>query len=329
MYRYLVSFRPTNFLCALLGAWLAVFVAANAQSNNASLPTRFPLVFHHGFNAAPGSRQSFHVDLLVSLRSRGAVIYTSAVSPFNSVANRAAQLGRQLDQILAESGADKVNLIAHSMGGLDARFAISSLGYADRVATLTTISTPHLGTLLADAVLAPSQWFSRDALDALGHLIGESYAADAFASNVNVHASLHDLSTTHASTFNRENPDHPMVFYQSWAGLSNVLGIAGPHDAQACRDAAGTLSVAPQAPRDKMSAKFVPGVWFVSDGTDLLPNDGLVTVASARWGLFRGCVTADHLDLVAQNPPYPNSRTGFDPFSFYAAIVGDLKRRGY
>ena len=46
--------------------------------------------------------------------------------------------------------ARKVNIIAHSMGGLDARYAIAKLGLADRVASLVTIGTPHLGTPLAN-----------------------------------------------------------------------------------------------------------------------------------------------------------------------------------
>jgi triacylglycerol lipase len=43
-----------------------------------------------------------------------------------------------------------VNIIAHSMGGLDARYAIAKLGIASKVASLTTIGTPHRGTPLAD-----------------------------------------------------------------------------------------------------------------------------------------------------------------------------------
>src|SRR5436190_277798 len=44
----------------------------------------------------------------------------------------------------------KVIIIAHSMGGLDARYMISRLGMADRVAALVTLSTPHHGSPYAD-----------------------------------------------------------------------------------------------------------------------------------------------------------------------------------
>lgn len=65
---------------------------------------------------------------------------------------RAEQLKAQVDDFLAQTGAEKVHIIAHSMGGLDARWMIVKKGMADKVASLTTIGTPHLGTVLADRI---------------------------------------------------------------------------------------------------------------------------------------------------------------------------------
>src|SRR5206468_12628217 len=67
---------------------------------------------------------------------------------------RGAGLAKQIDDTLAATGADKVNIIAHAMGGLDARYVITTLGYGDRVASLTTMSTPHRGAALADFALS-------------------------------------------------------------------------------------------------------------------------------------------------------------------------------
>jgi len=66
---------------------------------------------------------------------------------------RAEQLRSRVNEVLASTGAEKVNIIAHSMGGLDARHMIVDKGMADKVATLVTIGTPHLGTILADHVI--------------------------------------------------------------------------------------------------------------------------------------------------------------------------------
>jgi triacylglycerol lipase len=66
---------------------------------------------------------------------------------------RAGQLRARVNEIIALTGAEKVHIIGHSMGGLDARHMIVDKGMAERVASLTTIGTPHLGTTLADHVI--------------------------------------------------------------------------------------------------------------------------------------------------------------------------------
>ena len=71
-----------------------------------------------------------------------------------SVELRSEQLKARVNEAIGATGADQVRIIAHSMGGLDARHMIVDLGMADKVAQLTTIGTPHLGTPLADHVLS-------------------------------------------------------------------------------------------------------------------------------------------------------------------------------
>jgi triacylglycerol lipase len=68
----------------------------------------------------------------------------------SSLVDRSADLKAQVTDILKQTGAAKVHIIAHSMGGLDARAMITRLGMAERVASLTTIGTPHHGTSFAD-----------------------------------------------------------------------------------------------------------------------------------------------------------------------------------
>ncbi len=79
--------------------------------------------------------------------------------PFAADVNKRAQaLKRHVEAILESTGADRVHIIAHSMGGLDARHMIVDFDMADRVATLTTIGTPHCGTSFADFGLAKVDW---------------------------------------------------------------------------------------------------------------------------------------------------------------------------
>ncbi|MDY6950100.1 MAG: hypothetical protein SWE60_01175 [Thermodesulfobacteriota bacterium] len=88
------------------------------------------------------------------LMQHGFPVYHSSVPWAASVKKRAEQLRRNVGAVLAGAGAEKVNIIAHSMGGLDARhmlFNDRNKGKVHRkVASLTTIGTPHLGTSFAD-----------------------------------------------------------------------------------------------------------------------------------------------------------------------------------
>ena len=70
-----------------------------------------------------------------------------------SVRDRAAELKTHVEGVLDQNGADKVHIIAHSMGGLDARLMIVELGMAEKVASLTTIGTPHYGSPVADRLV--------------------------------------------------------------------------------------------------------------------------------------------------------------------------------
>ena len=68
-----------------------------------------------------------------------------------SVTNRAAILQGQLMKILASFPAKtRVHIVAHSQGGLDVRWMVAQSATVPHIASLTTIATPHAGTILAD-----------------------------------------------------------------------------------------------------------------------------------------------------------------------------------
>ncbi len=68
--------------------------------------------------------------------------------PFADIDELADRLDEEIDRLLAATGAAKVVLVGHSMGGLAARACLARRG-PDRVAALVTIGTPHHGTKLA------------------------------------------------------------------------------------------------------------------------------------------------------------------------------------
>jgi triacylglycerol lipase len=92
------------------------------------------------------------------LRHHGFEVYHTSVSFAADIETRARDLTREINKILANTGHQKLHIIGHSMGGLDARHMIVNHSMAYKVASLTTIGTPHLGTSVAD-------WFIQIGLD--------------------------------------------------------------------------------------------------------------------------------------------------------------------
>ena len=114
------------------------------------------------------------------------------------VADRAQDLRNYLeDRNRVDVFDKKVHILAHSMGGLDARFMISKLGMAGRVLSLTTIATPHHGSPLANLVVKGTE---PGLTQFLGHL------------GIDVKATL-DLTTKACEQRNQEVHDEPGIAY--------------------------------------------------------------------------------------------------------------------
>ncbi len=146
--------------------------ASLADGRGSTEVAPYPLVLVHG---AFGTDSYFGIldyfyRVRDTLRAAGFPTYTPATQPVGESEVRAVLLGASIDEILADTGATKVHLIGHSQGGLDIRVLVSSLGFADRVASMTTIATPHHGLRVAIPELFSGMDFS------------ESYMTEEFAS---------------------------------------------------------------------------------------------------------------------------------------------------
>ncbi|MBP6633918.1 MAG: triacylglycerol lipase [Kofleriaceae bacterium] len=287
-----------------------------------SKTAKLPIVLLHGFNTGPGDGMSFADAVKDGMRGDGALVFEVTAPPFQTPAERAKAIAPQLEQILRKTGASKLNLIAHSLGGLDARFLISSLGWADRIASLSTLGTPHHGTPTADLVAGAMPAAAKPALDSVGRWVGKHVNQNPMAENADVLGTVGSMTSGEAKRFNAANPDRPGVYYQSWAGLSTFDG--GLDDAELAQ--VGPIHDRPADPRraDRLHPALYLGA-LTSGGL----NDGAVPVDSARWGNYRGAVMGDHFDLIGQDEEGANPRTGFDPAAFYRQMARDLGRRGF
>jgi triacylglycerol lipase len=110
-----------------------------------------PIVLVHGLfgfdrTGLPGLRVHYFRGIVKHLESLGCHAHAVKLPRAAAVPDRAKALVEKIEAL----GHDKVDIIAHSLGGLDARYAIAKLGLASRVRSLVTIGTPHHGTPIAN-----------------------------------------------------------------------------------------------------------------------------------------------------------------------------------
>lgn len=113
------------------------------------MATKYPIVLVHGIAAKQGRIMNAFGKIGKKLSEAGYEVYIADTDAFGRIETNAEQLRDYINGILAKNGAEKVNIISHSKGGLDAKHMIMSLGMEDKVASLTTLCTPHKGSIIA------------------------------------------------------------------------------------------------------------------------------------------------------------------------------------
>lgn len=162
-----------------------------------------PVVLVHGLFGfdrigIPGARFDYFRGIATHLETLGCHAHAVRLPASASVPDRARELVAAIDALPHP----RIDLIAHSLGGLDARYALAHLGLSSRVRSLVTIGTPHHGTPLADlARKGPLDWARR-----LVRILGIPLEA------------LDWLSTTALAEFNARTPDAPGVRYTCVVG---------------------------------------------------------------------------------------------------------------
>ncbi|PYI05700.1 triacylglycerol lipase [Aspergillus sclerotiicarbonarius CBS 121057] len=231
-----------------------------------------------------------------ALSMKGVRVITATVPPSASIELRAEELAKD---IAIGARGEHVNIIAHSMGGLDSRYMITHLKPKDfKVKSLTTIATPHRGSAVADYVL---KQIGDDRLTQL------YYALDRLKVESGAFAQL--TRGYMMNIFNPTTPDMEDVRYFSYG------------------------------------AAMQPSFWSVFRLSHRLLeqvegyNDGLVSVASSKWGGdqgYKGTLEGvNHLDLINWSNrlkwlagEITGNRQRFNAIAFYLDIADMLAKEG-
>lgn len=252
--------------------------------------TKYPIVLGHGMAgfSAVGPLQYWN-GITEDLVANGARVFVTQQASFQSSEVRGEQLLTQVKQILAITGAQKVNLIGHSHGSQSVRYVAGLL--PAKVASVTTVGGPAKGSPVADVVeqvanapvvggVVPVLAAGVNAFFSLvGVGSGHYYEQDALAG-------MHALTTKGAAAFNQKFPAGVPstacgsgtelvngVRYYSWGGTSTLTNLLDPVD------------------------------YFLTATSLLIPgaSDGLVPQCSSRIGtVIRDNYAFNHFDEVNQ-----------------------------
>ena len=271
-----------------------------ARAESEVCKTRYPILMVHGVFFRDYRYINYWGRIPRELQRNGATVYYGEQQSAAAVEDSGRELAERIRQIVVETGCEKVNIIAHSKGGLDSRAAIAHQGAAPYVATLTIINTPHRGCIFAEYLLGkvpePTRQRIAAAYNATLKKLGDE--------NPDFLAAVTDLTESACLRRNESTPDDPDVVYES------------------------VMSYCKRAAHGKFPLNMTYPIVKHFDGL----NDGLVSVESARWGGHftllepqgkRGISHGDMVDLNRENI------RGFDVREFYVGLVAALRERGY
>jgi len=113
---------------------------------------KVPVVLVHGLNGEFTGSFRYMIDWLEDNGYADVPLYEVDIPVSEKcIEISAAALEQLVDDILAETGAERVDIVAHSLGGLIARSYIKYLGGTESVRNYVSLTTPHHGTLIADS----------------------------------------------------------------------------------------------------------------------------------------------------------------------------------
>jgi len=269
------------------------------QTEEAELPEKaslkYPVVLVHGIFAHDRKNIiNFWGRIPKKLQENNVTVFFGNTDAWGDYESNAEILKETIDRVLSETHSEKVNIIAHSKGGIDSRYLIWKYDYGDKVASLSTVSTPHHGSEIADLIYKQKivhTRITRKSLDTFGKLYGDV--------NPDLYNLNRQLTTEKMKEFNEHIIMDDRVYYQSF-----YTTMKNPFD-------------------DMMyyySYKYIKSL----SGD----NDGMVSEYSAAWGnnVYKIEGGISHAEIT----DYKMKKiSGIDIPNIYLNITGELCKMGF
>ena len=260
------------------------------------MKTKYPILLVHG----AAIRDTFfmrsfgRIDRI--LEDQGYEVYKSSQDAFGTVEHNAEQLRDEIQALLEKTGAGKVNIIAHSKGGLDVRCMLGFPDMNEKVASLTTLCTPHRGSPVATGILKFPKWILR------------------------IYAFFIDLFFRICGD---RQPDCFTVCEQlkRTDTASDTMGIQGIY----CQSFSSTVRKKAKKNDFIMSVPLAFSRYFEKDAE----TDGLVPKDSAIYGVYRGDCTDSSVSHTEIIDFMVSAGKKEKIYTFYSSLCEELALRGF
>lgn len=259
------------------------------------MATKYPIILVHGIMVKNFKSFRAFGKIEKKLTENGFKVYSSQTDAFGTIENNAIQLKEQIKNILTLENTNKINIIAHSKGGLDSKYMIEFLEMEDKVASLTTLCTPHRGSIIATRLLKLPLFlikFIAFWINLWYKLLGDK--------NPNSLEVCKQLAKKEIET--------------DTLSISNKIY---------CQSYSSSLK--------KSKDDFIMGIplliskYYEKD----IDSDGLVSDESSKFGKYQGVCIEDsisHIDII--DVTLSKSKKA-KVYAFYISLCNDLKNKGY
>ena len=260
-----------------------------------NIQLKYPVVLVHGIGAHDRKGPvKFWGRIPQMLENKNLQVFRGNTDAWGNYESNALLLKETIEKILLDTKKEKVNIIAHSKGGIDSRFFIWKHNFAEKIASLTTICTPHHGSEIADLLHKQKivhTKFSKKALRIFGSIYGDI--------NPDLYAANSQLTTENMKKFNRDIVLDKKVYHQSfYTTMKNAFD----------------------------DVMFFYSYLYLKKTAG--KNDGVVSARSAEWGdnivhLANGVSHGEILDLKMKTV------SGIHIPGLYLDIIKNLEKKGF
>lgn len=256
--------------------------------------TKYPIILVHGIVIKNFKHFRAFGKIEKELRQQGFIVYSSNIDGFGTIETNSLMLKEEILNILKQEKVEKINVIAHSKGGLDSKYMIENLDMEDKIATLTTLCTPHRGSVIASLILKWPRWLTKFLafwVDFWYKIFGDKHP--------NSHKVCEQLQKKKDFEWLELNKKLP-IYIQSFSSSM-----------------------------EKSTDDFVMTIpYIISRKFEQDETDGLVSKKSSMYGHYKGSLegSISHSEIIDFMTSKPKKE---QVYGFYIELCRDLQSRGF